>query len=81
MILCRKLRGGVNTPIVLDRCPEVPELVLAGSASEQVESHVHTFGLFGDDGVVDDTSGSGVVNLDGWFILWSPNFVECFVKL
>ena len=44
------------------------ELALGFAAAEPVESHIHGFGEFGDDGFVDNAAGSGVVCLKwgGW---------------
>ena len=46
-----------------------PELFLALSASQPMESHIHDFGAAWLDRVVDDPQGRGVVGLDrGWWL-------------
>ena len=38
------------------------------------ESHVHGFEVFGDNGLVDESGGGGVVGLDGRLRLWPTHF-------
>ena len=52
------------------------ELALGFVAAEPPESHVHGFSVPGDDGFVDDTSGDGVVGLDGRLGLRPTHFNE-----
>ena len=65
MVQGRMILGAVVDKICAARSPVEAELALGFTAVEPTESHVHGFNVFGDDGLVDDTGGSGVVGLDG----------------
>ena len=61
----RMILGAIVGKIRVARSPVEAELALGLAAAEPPESHVHGFDVFGDNGLVDDTGGSGVVGLDG----------------
>ena len=56
--------------------PVSPKMLLVGAAAKPVEMHVHGLGLFGLDGVSDNTKDCGVVSLNGCGWLWMAHFYE-----
>ena len=73
MVFCAAI-----TPVELAGCQVVPELSLAGSTSEPVQSHVHALGLSRYNGVVDDAAVGGVLDLNGCWFSWPTHFDEFF---
>ena len=61
---CRMMFGAVVGPVFGAFIPVIAKLALRFTAAKPVKTVVHGFGLFLDDGVVDDTDRSGVVSLD-----------------
>ena len=61
----RAVLSAVVAVVVLSTVPVDAELLLGFAASEPVEAHVHRLRLFGDNCVVSDANGGGVVGLDG----------------
>jgi len=57
--------GEIVSPAGIARPPENMELALAFAIAEPVEMHVHHFGVFLFDHVIDDPTGSVVVSLQG----------------
>ena len=51
--------------VVFTVVPVDAELFLGFAATEPVKAHVHRFCLLGDNGVVSDADGRGVIGLDG----------------
>ena len=71
MVLC------YIVPLVGGSCSPVnPELFLAFSATQPMESHVHGFGAAWLDGVVYNSEGRGVVGLDQCLGLHVAHFFE-----
>ena len=56
--------GTVVGPVFGAFVPVITKLALGFTATKPVKTVVHGFGLFLDDGVVDDTDRSGVVSLN-----------------
>ena len=61
----RMMFGAVVSPVEVARGPVEVALALGVAAAEPVETHVHGLGLLGDDGLVGDSDGGGVVGLEG----------------
>ena len=78
MVGPRVVFGPVVGQIVVARPPVVAELSLAVPAAEPVEIHIDGFGGLGDDFVVDESVGRGVVSLDGCSWLWMAELFEGF---
>ena len=70
----RMILGAVVGKICVARSLVEAELTLGFAEAEPPESHVHRLDVFGDDGLVDDTGGGGVVGLDGRLGLQPTHF-------
>ena len=68
--------GVVVSPIVLSWSPENAKLSLSLPATQPVKTQVHGLESLGNNGVVDDAIGSGVVGLDGGLALRPTHFDE-----
>ena len=60
--------------------PEKAKLSLCFAAAQPVKAHIHRFGALGDNGVVGDANGRGVVGLDWRFGLWPSHFLESLAE-
>ena len=65
VVFGREVFGVVVGQIFVARSPMDTKLTLADTISHPVKAHVDGFGAALFDRVVDDTSGAGVVYLDG----------------
>ena len=65
VVLGRVVLGVVVSEIIRSGLPENLELVLADAISHPVEAHIHGFGSFLFDCVIDDAVGTRVVGLNG----------------
>jgi hypothetical protein len=72
--------GEMVTPIGVTGRPTYIELVLFNPVLDPVELHVHDFGAFLVDCVIDDSVCSGVVSCDVRGILCMSHFRECCVR-
>ena len=57
----RMILGAVVGKIRVARSPVEAELALGFAAAEPPELHIQGFDVFGDDGLVDNTGGGGIV--------------------
>ena len=60
--------------------PVESEFPMDHAAAEPVEYHVHVLGEFGDNGVVGDSHGGGIIVLDGKLPLGPFHLYECLVQ-
>ena len=76
MIKGRMMLGAVVCPVEIAWGPVEPELALGVAAAEPIETHVHGLRLLGDNGLVGDSDGGGVVSLERGLGLWPAHFDE-----
>ena len=60
----RMVIGYVVANIGASRIPIVTELSLGFAESNPIETHIHGFGLFGDNGIVGDSHCYVIVSVD-----------------
>ena len=71
--------GKIISPIASSWFPKDVKLALAFAIAEPVKMHVHSFGAFLLDSIVDDPPGSVVVSLQQCGRLWMPQFFQSSV--
>ena len=71
MILCVLI-----SHVLSARVPVESKISLDHVAAKPVKYHVHGFGALGDNGVVGDSHGGGIVSLDGRLPLGPFDFYE-----
>lgn len=70
------LREVVST-VAFAGAPVDNELALADAVTDPIEAHIHCFGAFLFDSVINNTSSSAVVSLNGCGRLRMAKFNEC----
>ena len=76
MVERRIVLGAVVGKIGVPGGPVEVELALGFAAVDPPELHVHGLDVLGNDGVIDDSDGSGVIGLDWRLGLWPTHLDE-----
>ena len=83
--------SGMSWPVIKMLCAVISQVLSARGTLESefsldhvalhpVESHVHGLGALGDNGVVGDSHGGGIIVLDGKLPLGPFHLYECLVQ-
>jgi len=76
MMGSRVMFGKIISTIASSWFPKDGKLALAFAIMEPIKTHVHSFGVFLLDSIVDDPTGSVVVSLQQCGRLWMPQFFQ-----
>ena len=72
--------GVIVRPVGVSAGPVEPKLTLDHTTTKPMVAHVHGFKLLGNNGIVCEPGGGGVVSLNGSSWLGPIHFHECVLK-